>query len=80
FVIDDDEATFGNPDLKPLESSNLDLGIEHFMGRAGTVSAFVFYKDIKHFVYNTDVAGTGAWTNFAEAHTYANGDSAKLYG
>ncbi|AZE54889.1 TonB-dependent receptor [Pseudomonas synxantha] len=80
FVIDDDEATFGNPDLKPLESSNLDLGIEHFMGRAGTVSAFVFYKDIQNFVYNTDVAGTGAWTSFSEAHTYANGDSAKLYG
>ncbi|PMY38865.1 MULTISPECIES: TonB-dependent receptor [Pseudomonas] len=80
FVIDDDEASFGNPDLKPLESSNLDLGIEHFMGRAGTVSAFVFYKDIKNFVYNTDLAGTGAWTNFSEAHTFANGDSAKLYG
>ncbi|MHA6788756.1 TonB-dependent receptor [Pseudomonas bijieensis] len=80
FVIDDDEATFGNPDLKPLESSNLDLGIEHFMGHAGTVSAFMFYKDIKNFVYNTDLAGTGAWTDFAEAHSYANGDSAKLYG
>ncbi|MGX9566964.1 TonB-dependent receptor [Pseudomonas sp. CFBP 5748] len=80
FVIDDDEATFGNPELKPLESSNLDLGIEHFMGHAGTVSAFVFYKDIKNFVYNTDLAGTGAWTDFAEAHSYANGDSAKLYG
>ncbi|MBV4551959.1 TonB-dependent receptor [Pseudomonas sp. SWRI102] len=80
FVIDDDEATFGNPDLKPLESSNLDLGIEHFMGHAGTVSAFVFYKDIKNFVYNTDLAGTGAWTDFAEAHSFANGDSAKLYG
>ncbi|WHS63012.1 TonB-dependent receptor [Pseudomonas sp. G2-4] len=80
FVIDDDEATFGNPQLKPLESSNLDLGIEHFMGHAGTVSAFVFYKDIQNFVYNTDLAGTGAWTDFAEAHSYANGDSAKLYG
>ncbi|WP_416739191.1 TonB-dependent receptor [Pseudomonas sp. NFX71] len=80
FVIDDDEATFGNPELKPLESSNLDLGIEHYMGRAGTVSAFVFYKDIKNFVYNTDLAGTGAWVDFSEAHTFANGDSAKLYG
>ncbi|MGX1185388.1 TonB-dependent receptor [Pseudomonas sp. F-14 TE3623] len=80
FVIDDDEATFGNPDLKPLESSNLDLGIEHYMGHAGTVSAFVFYKDIKNFVYNTDLAGTGAWADFSEAHTFANGDSAKLYG
>lgn len=80
FVIDDDEATFGNPELKPLESSNLDLGIEHYMGHAGTVSAFVFYKDIKNFVYNTDLAGTGAWVDFSEAHTFANGDSAKLYG
>ncbi|KPX95656.1 TonB-dependent receptor [Pseudomonas meliae] len=80
FVIDDDEASFGNPNLKPLESSNLDLGIEHFMGRAGTVSAFVFYKDIQNFVYNTDLAGTGQWTNFSEANTYANGDKAKLYG
>ncbi|WP_207815918.1 TonB-dependent receptor [Pseudomonas sp. 50_B] len=80
FVIDGDEATFGNPDLKPLESSNLDLGIEHYMGRAGSVSAFVFYKDIHNFVYNTDLAGTGAWSGFSEAHTFANGDSAKLYG
>lgn len=80
FVIDDDEATFGNPGLNPLKSSNLDLGIEHFMGRAGTVSAFVFYKDIKDFVYNTDLAGTGAYADFSEAHTYANGDNAKLYG
>ena len=80
FVIDDDVAEFGNPNLKPLESSNFDLGIEHFMGQAGTVSAFLFYKDIKNFVYNTDLAGSGEWIDFTEAHSYANGDSAKLYG
>ena len=80
FVIDDDVAEFGNPNLKPLESSNFDLGIEHFMGHAGTVSAFLFYKDIKNFVYNNDLAGTGAWRDFTEAHSYANGDNAKLYG
>lgn len=80
FVIEDDKAEFGNPNLKPLESSNFDLGIEHFMGQAGTVSAFLFYKDIKNFVYNNDLAGTGAWRDFTEAHSYANGDNAKLYG
>ncbi len=80
FVIDDDVAEFGNPNLKPLESSNFDLGIEHYMGRAGTVSAFLFYKDIKNFVYNNDLAGSGIWTDFTEAHSYANGDSASLYG
>ncbi len=80
FVIDGDEASFGNPDLSPLESSNFDLGIEHYLGRAGVVSAFVFYKDIDNFIYNTDLAGTGAWAAFDEANTYANGDNAKLYG
>lgn len=80
FVIDGDEASFGNPDLSPLESSNLDLGIEHYLGRAGVVSAFLFYKDIDNFIYNTDLAGTGAWATFDEANTYANGDNAKLYG
>ncbi|WP_339460406.1 TonB-dependent receptor [Pseudomonas sp. EA_105y_Pfl2_R69] len=80
FVIDGDEASFGNPDLDPLESMNLDFGIEHYMGRAGVVSAFVFYKDIDSFVYNTDLGGSGIWADFAEASTFANGDSAKLYG
>ena len=80
FVIDGADASFGNPDLDPLESMNFDLGIEHYMGRAGVVSAFVFYKDIDSFVYNTDLAGTGEWLAFDEALTFANGDSAKLYG
>ncbi|MBU1332147.1 MAG: TonB-dependent receptor [Gammaproteobacteria bacterium] len=80
FVIDGDEASFGNPDLKPLESSNFDLGIERYLGRAGVVSAFAFYKDIDNFVYATDLAGSGAWTDFSEANSFANGQSAKLYG
>lgn len=80
FVIDGDEASFGNPELDPLEAMNLDFGIEHYMGRAGVVSAFVFYKDIDSFVYNTDLAGTGDWLAFSEATTFANGDSAELYG
>ncbi|MWV15172.1 TonB-dependent receptor [Pseudomonas sp. L-22-4S-12] len=80
FVIDGDEASFGNPTLDPLESSNFDLGIEHYLGHAGVVSAFVFYKDIDNFVYNSDLAGTGEWLDFDEANTFANGDSADLYG
>ncbi len=80
FVIDDTDAEFGNPELKPLESSNLDFGIEHYMGRAGVASAFLFYKDIDHFIYSTDLAGSGQWVDFDEALTYENGDGAKLYG
>ncbi len=80
FVIDDTDASFDNPELKPLESMNLDLGIEHYMGRAGVASAFLFYKDIDHFIYSTDLAGSGQWVDFDEALTYENGDGAKLYG
>ncbi|WP_317930286.1 TonB-dependent receptor [Halioxenophilus sp. WMMB6] len=80
FVIDDDEAAFGNPQLDPLESSNIDLGIEHYLGRAGIASAFFFYKDISNFIYQTDLAGQGEWLDFSEAETFANGDSATLYG
>ncbi|MHC6226150.1 TonB-dependent receptor [Pseudomonas sp. X10] len=80
FVIDDNDASFGNPQLKPLESMNFDLGIEHYMGRAGVASAFLFYKDIDHFIYSTDLAGTGDWIDFDEAQSFENGSGAKLYG
>lgn len=51
---DDNEAEFGNPELKPLQSSNIDFGIEHYVGYASAFSAFVFYKDIKNFTYQVD--------------------------
>lgn len=74
------EAAFGNPDLEPLEAQNLDLGIEHYMGRLGLVSAGVFYKDIENFIYQTDLGGADGFENFKHADTYVNGDSAELYG
>jgi TonB-dependent receptor len=80
IAIADDEAAFGNPELDPLEAKNFDFGIEHYMGQAGVISAFAFYKDIKNFVYETDVAGTGAFADFREAITFENGDDAKVYG
>ena len=80
FVIDGEEASFGNPDLDPMESSNIDFGVEHYLNDSGIVSAFVFYKDIENFVYETDVAGTGIWADFDEAATFANGETASVSG
>lgn len=74
------EAEFGNPALEPLEARNLDLGIEHYMGQLGLVSAGVFYKDIEQFIYQTDLAGSVGYENYKHANTYTNGDSAELYG
>lgn len=78
FEVDGDEAYFGNPELKSLKSNNLDLGIEHYMGRAGVVSAFVFYKDIDNFAYLTDKANE--FPGLSEVETWENGEGAKLHG
>ncbi|SDB81890.1 TonB-dependent receptor [Acinetobacter boissieri] len=74
------EAEFGNPDLKALTANNFDLSVEHYFGTAGTLSANVFYKKIKNFVYQTDVSGQGRWADFDTATTYRNGQQAKIYG
>ncbi|MBU0554433.1 MAG: TonB-dependent receptor [Alphaproteobacteria bacterium] len=45
--------SMGNPNLKPLRSTNLDLSLEHYSGRAGAYSAAVFYKRIENFLFRS---------------------------
>ncbi len=84
YLIEDDDgditAEFGNPELKALESANFDLSVERRLGRAGLLSAALFYKDIKHFAYRADLAGTGQYVDFDEAITFVNGDKAEIQG
>lgn len=80
ILIDGADYDAGNPYLKPLEASNLDVGLEHYLGSSGVLSVFLFYKDIEHFIYETDVAGAPGYTAYDEAITYANGDDAELFG
>ena len=79
-LIDGDEASFGNPDLKPLRSANFDLGIERRLDRDGAVSAYLFHKQIRDFVYQTDLAGSGSWADYSQALTWANGSKAHVNG
>ncbi|MDR7334220.1 TonB-dependent receptor [Roseateles asaccharophilus] len=79
-VVDGDEAELGNPQLKPLRSRNLDFGVEQGLGRDGTLSAYVFTKRIRDFVFQTDLAGSPGWQGFDQVTTFANGASAKLHG
>jgi TonB-dependent receptor len=74
------EASIGNPDLKPLRANNLDLGIERVLGADGTLSVYGFKKDIKDFTYQTNLAGSGAWTGYTNATGFVNGDSASVKG
>lgn len=78
------ESSFGNPDLKPLEASNFEFSAEYYTGGIGVLSLGLFYKDIKNFIYEADLAGSelfeGEYLEYDEALTYLNGDAAKLYG
>jgi TonB-dependent receptor len=79
FTDDGTEAEFGNPDLKALEAQNFDLGIEHYMD-SSSLSAYLFYKEIDNFIYQTDVAGSPAYSAYDEVITFRNGDKANLIG
>lgn len=74
------EAEFGNPNLKSLESSNIDVGVEHYPGVASVISAFAFYKSIDNFVYQTDLGGIGVNEKYAKAITFVNGNKADILG
>ncbi|SEK79747.1 TonB-dependent receptor [Roseateles sp. YR242] len=80
LTVDGDEATLGNPLLKPLRSRNLDLGVERRLGRDGAVSAYVFHKQIRNFAFQTDIAGTAGWEDFSHVETFANGGNATVRG
>lgn len=80
FVFDGNEASFGNPELRPMRATNLDLGVERQLGFAGALSLYVFDKRIRDFVYRTDLAGSGRWAGFDEAQTWANGDRGHVRG
>ncbi|KAB1155236.1 TonB-dependent receptor [Tenacibaculum aiptasiae] len=80
---DDIEAEYGNPDLNPTESMNLDLMFEHYFSNVGIISAGVFYKDIDKFIYNSiskesiTINGT---TDVYDVTRPFNGGTAEIYG
>ncbi|MGM9516913.1 TonB-dependent receptor [Roseateles sp. DB2] len=74
------EASIGNPDLNPLRSRNLDLGVERILGNEGVLSAYLFDKAIRDFTYTTNLAGSGAWASYTTATSFANGDTARVRG
>ena len=79
--FDTNEAEFGNPELKATESTNVDWTLEYYDDEAlGSFSVGAFYKDVSNFVYEADFAGTGAWTDYDEAISFDNGDSAHILG
>jgi iron complex outermembrane receptor protein len=50
-------GTGGNPDLKPIRSTNVDAGLEWYFAKRSLLSESVFYMDVKNYV------GFGSATN-----------------
>lgn len=50
YNIAEEEAKFGNPDLKPTTSYNFDLSGEYYFESIGLVSLGLFYKNVKDVI------------------------------
>ncbi len=48
FNLADQEATIGDPNIKPTEAWNFDLSADYYFKSIGMVSLGLFYKDIKN--------------------------------
>ncbi|MBO9560691.1 MAG: TonB-dependent receptor [Caulobacter sp.] len=46
-----DTVVQGNPDLKPLTSTNLDAGLEYYLPGQGVISVATFFKDIQDPIF-----------------------------
>ena len=86
-INEDDEAEFGNPDLKPYEAWNFDASAEYYFNTNGAISAAVFYKDIKNFIVDTEIDETAEpylgmyqGVSFTEAELPINGENAEVFG
>lgn len=58
FNLVDQEATIGDPNIKPTEAWNFDLSADYYFKSIGMVSLGLFYKDIK----NVNVETLGYYT------------------
>lgn len=58
FNIADQEATIGDPNIKPTTAWNFDLSIDHYFKSIGMVSLGLFYKDMK----NVNIETLGYYT------------------
>jgi iron complex outermembrane receptor protein len=62
-------GTTGNPDLKPIKSTNVDAGIEWYFARQSLLSATLFYMDLQNYIGY----GTVPITSFSFSTSFPTG-------
>jgi len=80
-------VSINNPNLEPQFSENYDLSAEYYLKSVGLISASVFRKDLKGFIFSSEsVIGGGANNGFEGAYegytlrSPTNGGWARVYG
>ena len=86
FNLADQEATIGDPNIKPTTAWNVDLSIDHYFKSIGMVSLGLFYKDVKNvnietlgYYTGTELGLTGNNDTF-EVTQNMNAYDARVYG
>lgn len=85
---DNQTVSSSNPSLEPQTARNFDLSAEYYFEPAGMLTAGVFLKEIKKFIYNApgQIIGSGTDNGFGGDYagytfsTQANGGFAKVKG
>ena len=81
----DEEATIGNPDLKPTTSYNFDFSAEYYFQSIGLISAGFFYKNVRDVIVDEAWQGMSSELPIAGEYDYdiskpINAYDANLYG
>lgn len=78
------DTSGGNPYLKPMKSTNLDVSAEWYFSRTGSLTAAGFYKDIKNYIQtgisSRDVTFDDGVTATYNVTSYSNAADAKVKG
>lgn len=76
-------GTGANPTLKPIKSTQFDVSWEYYFGHDGQISAALFYKRVKDFIFagvqQTPITAGGETFNF-DMVTLQNGDKGTIKG
>jgi TonB-dependent receptor len=71
---------FGNPDLKPTLSNNVDAGLEYYIRPLGVISVNGFYKDLSDYRYTLTSTGVYNGVGGAILSRPINARRGELYG
>jgi TonB-dependent receptor len=83
---DNQTVTSNNPDLQPQYSRNYDLTLEHYFEPAGLLSVGAFQKNLRNFIFRSDVGRLEPGNDIGEGYngylltTDLNGGTAKIEG